>query len=116
MQQTTEIKETIEVKPETNNEQKVEDKPIDVQKPVEKEPEETPKPIEKVEEKREEKKEPSVEKTEENEMTGKCCIRNVIIPIMNLNLDVKDLIEIELEDRQKLIEKVEDELRESRCW
>lgn len=106
MQQTTEIKETVEVKPETNKEVKVEDKPIDVQKPVEKEPEETPKPIEKVEEKREEKKEPSVEKTEENEMTGKCCIRNVI---MNLNLDVKALIEIELEDRQKLIEKVEDE-------
>ncbi|XP_045779195.1 apical junction molecule-like isoform X7 [Maniola jurtina] len=70
-QQTSEIKETIEVKPETNNEQKVVDKPIDVQKPVEKETADTQKLVEKgTEDKREEKKEPSVEKTEDNEMTA----------------------------------------------
>ncbi|XP_069361992.1 ensconsin-like isoform X10 [Maniola hyperantus] len=70
-QQTSEIKETIEVKPETNNEKKVEDKPIDVQKPVERETADIQKPVEKgTEDKREEKKEPSVEKMEDNEMTA----------------------------------------------
>nr|XP_026497462.1 MAP7 domain-containing protein 2-like isoform X7 [Vanessa tameamea] len=72
-QQSSEIKENIVNRPETNNEQKVqqnkvEEKQIDVQKP-EKERED------KKEEKRE--KEPSQEKTDDNEMTASMTARRI---------------------------------------